>query len=356
MKKEWKRWTGFWVFLVLILLLSACQAEQAGSSEGGETEAAAGEQITLKFSHFWPPHHFVQTEVFEPFVDEMGQLSDGRVTIDIYPASALGEPGAQYDMAVTGVADITVGVHSYTPGQFPLVSVMELPFISDSGEKGSEILWKLYEEFPELKEEHAQTKPLWLFTSSPGQLLTVGKPVESIDDLRGMRIRSPSPIMNKVIELAGATPVSMPMSDVYDAMQRGVVDGTFAPMPELLAFNLMDVTDYVTIGNFYMTTFFAVMNGQVWEGLTAEEQQKLEELGLSMARKGGKAFDQAAAEAREALADSDVEVYELSEEDVAEWKSQLESIIQDWIEEMNSKGLPGQEIYDRAVQLNSELN
>ncbi|MDQ0338800.1 TRAP-type C4-dicarboxylate transport system substrate-binding protein [Caldalkalibacillus uzonensis] len=356
MNTRLRRRLGLWLFMALILLMTACQTEQAGSSEGGKTEAATGEQITLKFSHFWPPQHFVQTGVFEPFVEKMSNLSGGRVSVDIYPASALGEPGAQYDMAMTGVADIAVSVHSYTPGQFPLVSVMELPFISDSGEKGSEILWKLYEEFPELQDEHAQTKPLWLFTSSPGQLLTVGKPVQSIDDLRGMRIRSPSPIMNKVIELAGATPVSMPMSDVYDAMQRGVVDGTFAPMPELLAFNLMDVTDYVTIGNFYMTTFFAVMNEQVWEGLTEEEQQKLEELGLSMARKGGQAFDDAAREAREALADSDVEVYELSEGEIAEWMSQLESVIEGWIEEMNSKSLPGHEIYDRAVRLNSELN
>ncbi|MDQ0341026.1 TRAP-type C4-dicarboxylate transport system substrate-binding protein [Caldalkalibacillus uzonensis] len=344
--------------LVTLLMLTACgsdtTADETNSEEPNQSE---GETYNLSVSHHLPSHHPIQTEVLEPFLAELEAGTDGRITGDIYAANSLGDPSAHYELAVTGVADISLTVHGFTPGVFPLVQVIEFPFFTKSAEKGSEIIWRLYEEFPELQEEHADTTPLWLFTAEPAQILSASKPIKTLEDMKGLRVRSPSPLANKIIEALGATPVSMPMGDVYEALARGTIDAAMAPFSTAHDYNFHEVIDYITVGYFSMTPFFSVMNTDLYESLSDHDRELIDGLtGLKMAQHAGATFDKAGERGKQTAQEKGVELIELDEDQLALWQEALEPVIEEWINEMEHAGLPGQAIYDRAVELSEELN
>ncbi|WP_245918016.1 hypothetical protein [Alteribacillus bidgolensis] len=136
---------------------------------------------------------------------------------------------------------------------------------------------------------------------------------------------------------------------------RGVVDGTVGPIHTLLDFSLQEVIDYVTVGDFYMTTFFGVMNQNSWDSISEDNQEALDAIkGEHMVQVAGEVIDDRSAEAVEAAGEAGAEFYELSNEEREEWEQYMQPAIESWIEDKEEKGLPGQEIYDRAVELSNE--
>lgn len=338
-----------------LLLLSACGGGESKTNKKDDTkdvqEAATYE---WDFSHFFPPTHFMEEEI-QSLKQELAEVTEDRLQITSYPGASLAAPDEQFDAAATGSVDFALSVHGYTPNQFPLTSVMELPFMSSSAVEGSKNLWELFQEFDEFKAEYAGTIPLWLYTTDPGQLFTVGKQVKSIEDLQGMRIRSPSPETSEWLEALGATPVSMPMNENFEALERGVVDGTIAPWEAVKTWGLDEVIDYATVGNFYATTMFVVMNEDIWNELSKEDQSTIQALtGEEMAIRTGEIFDQYGKEAIEQAKGKGVEVYELSEEELKEWGNFINPTVEKWIDKVEKKGLPGQQLYDRALELSGK--
>ncbi|WP_138417632.1 TRAP transporter substrate-binding protein [Aquibacillus sediminis] len=330
---------------VLVMLLGACTGKSS----------ASGTEEDLVFSHAFPANHIFETNVVQQFKSETEEATDGTVMITSFPGNQLADTDGHYEAAVTGISDMGFSVHSYTPNQFPLTSVMELPFISDKAVDGSKILWQLYQEFPALQEEHGDVVPLWLSTSEAGQLFTVGKQVKTPEDLQGMQIRSPSQEANRWLEELGATPVSMPMNDVYEALERGVVDGTVAPPHTLLDYSLQEVIDYVTVGNFYMTTFYGVMSESAYESMNHTNQNALDQIrGEYMSSLYGEVVDERSKEAVQAAEEAGAEFYEISEEELDVWEEKMAPATESWIEDKESKGLPGQKVYDRAIELSNQ--
>lgn len=341
----------FFLLLVLIgmFFLIAC-----GEGDTDGDVSASGEEYAFVFSHFFPPTHFMEDEI-QGLSAELEELTNGRIKITSYPGASLAAPDGHFDAAATGSVDLALSVHGYTPNQFPLTSVMELPFMAKTAVEGSENLWQLYNEFDEFDDEYAGTEPLWLYTTDPGQLYTVGKQVKTIEDLQGMRIRSPSPETSEWLTALGATPVSMPMNENFEALERGVVDGTIAPWEAVKTWGLDEVIDYATVGNFYSTTMFVVMNKDIWNDMSEEDQAVIKDLtGEKMAIKTGEIFDEYGQMAIEDAKEKGVEVYELTEDELADWNEYINPTIENWIHNAEDKGLPGQKVYDRAVELRGE--
>lgn len=335
----------------MVFTLAAC-----GSSDdtNAETNGSgnSSENTELIASHFLPDKHPIQSNILDVFLNELEDKSDGRITHDMYSAGALGEPNAQYDMAVTGTADIALSVHGFTPGRFPLVSIVELPFIAETAGESTELLWTLYEEFDEFKVEHDDTTPLWLFTVDPAQLLSANKKIEKPEDLKGLRVRSPSPLANEIIETLGATPVSMPMGEVYDSLQKGVVDVALAPISEAKDYNLHEVIDYVTYGNFSVTPFFTVMNSDTFASFSEDDQQLIKDIsGEKMVNVAAESAIAASAEGRELAEENGVEIFDLSDDVLKEWEEALQPVYDNWIDDMESQGYPGKEIFERMEEL-----
>ena len=314
-------------------------------------EAPAG-PVELKMSHFMSEKHPMHAKLMAPFAEEVEQATEGRVKITIYSGGALGKPPDQYDSAVTGVTDIAFGLHGYTAGKFPLTSVLELPNLVTSAAVGSHVLWELYEKFPEIAAEHPGVKVLALWTHDTGQVMTTEKPIRTLDDFKGLTIRAPTSSHVSMVEAWGATAVDMPISQLFDNLEKGVVDGSVVPYSAVKSFNLGDVVKYITVGDFYVCTMFLVINLDSWNKISGKDQKIIEGLiGSIMSETAGAAYDAAAKVGLEAAQEAGIDIYTLPADELANWKQALAPLHQQWIDAMEAKGLPGQAIYDEAVRL-----
>lgn len=333
------KWLVMMMSLV-VLVLAAC-----GENSGGDEEA------TISFSHFWPSHHIVQQEVIEKMKTDLADSTDGNITLEIYPSGQLGNPDEQYNLAANGTADISLAVHGYTPGKFPLTGVSDLPFMSASSEEGSEIIWQLYDEFDELKDEHSGVTPLWLFAGEPNQILSAKKEVKTIEDLKGMKVRSPSPLMSEMLEAVGAVPVSMPVNDIYESLNKGVIDAAMAGLSTINDMKLHEVVKFISLTNVSSSSMFVVMNTDVYEGLSDGNRDAVLEFAKNGAVLTGQALDRATQQGYDVAKENNITIFEPSVEELERWAQATKPVIDEWISEMEGKGLPGQEIYDRAIEL-----
>lgn len=320
------------------------------------TSAFAGKSVELKMSHFMSSKHIQHTDVMQPFAQKVEEETNGRVKITIYPGGALGRPPQQYESAERGMVDIAFGLHGYTPGKFPLTSVVELPFMVPSAKVGSLMLWDLYKKFPAIRAEHKDVKVLWLWTHDTGQILS-NKPIQKIEDLKGMKLRCPSATQKNLIEQLGATPVMMPISELYESLQKGVVEGTVIPASAIYDFKLDQVANNLTIGDFYVSTFFMAMNQDSWKKLSKKDQNIIQELiGREMALKAGRAYDKAGKMGLEVCKKANIQVYKLDKDQHKKWENNVSEVHKQWINEMENKGLPGEKIYKEAVKLSRKYS
>lgn len=155
-----------------------------------------------------------------------------------------------------------------------------------------------------------------------------------------------------MIESWGGTPVSMPAPEIYDAMQKGVIDGGLLPVAAIADFNLFDVVDYVTIGNFHTSLFYTVMNKDSWSKIPSENQEKIEAIsGVPMAQQAGEAFDFQREQAEQKAKEGGTEFITLSEDELQKYRDAATVVTEKWLADMEAKGIDGQKIYDETVKL-----
>lgn len=344
-----KKYLSIAFLLVTMMLMTACGSESSSSNESGE-----GKSYTFSLSHFWPSHHIVHTDVLEALQAELDEASDGRITLDLFPLNQLGNADEQYNLAVDGSADIALSVHGYTPGKFPLTSVGDLPFVAESSEEGSKIMQQLYEEFPEIQQEHADVTPLWLFGGEQVQILSAKKPINTLEDLKGLKVRSPNPLMSEVLQALGAVPISMPMNDVYESLNKGVIDVALAGFSAVNDMKLYEVTEHITVTNLAASSLFVVMNTNAYNSLADSDREILLNAIKDKHIETGQALDRASQDGIDKANEVGITITELSEDELNRWKEAVQPVVEKWIQDMEAQGLPGQAVYDRAIELSSQ--
>ncbi len=338
--------------LILLVFVSACS-----KSSGGDEAASDTKSITFKMGHMNSPDHVQDSKAMKPFSEEVEKLTDGRVKFQIYPGGALGGPKDTLDNITTGIMDAGWGLHGYNAGKFPTHSVLQLPFLANgTGEELSVVAQKLYDTFPEIQKEYDDLKLLWVHAADPYAIITKGKAVRSFEDVKGLKLRTPSVEAGEMIKSWGATPVSLPAPEIYDALQKGVIDGGVLPVAAIKDFNLTDLVDYVTLGNFNTSIFYVAMNKDSWNKISPEDQKLIEDelLGEPMAKMAGAAFDYQKGLAETEAKDAGVEFISLEESELQKFKDNSEGVKETWLSDMKEKGVDGQKIYDETVKLIEE--
>ncbi len=244
----------------------------------------ASQATELKLAHFMSPNHPYHDQVFNWLGTRLDTATNGDLTIRVFPGGELGTgPVEQFNRAVDGVADITFAIPGYTAAQFPKSLLMELPGVLSDDAKGPA---GFQNAFDLIKDEYRRVKVLGLWNISRAVLFTTDKPVRSLTDLDGLKIRVGSKGSADLVEAWGATPVFLPVTEMYTALQTGVVDGTMIDPSAALAFKLTEVTDYMTVGmDSVLTTFMLVMNRDSYESLSASQRAALDrEVGLPLSQ------------------------------------------------------------------------
>lgn len=292
----------------------------------------------------------------------VGEVTKGRVKIITFHSNTLCPTEAIWSSVVTGVAGMGQAITGNFPGQFPLTDVITLPFTGGTGELNGRVVWRLYEEFPALQAEYKDVHLMGLFATEAYPLATTKKPVRTLEDLKGLKIRAPGGPPTDMTKALGAVSVPMPMPDVYLALQKGVLDGMWYSHESVLGFKMYEVTKYTTAVPSFAIVFWEVMNKDTWNSFPADIQEQLNSVsGEQIAiHYGSKAFDAMKTSLYSMLKEKDIkwpdEAITLSPEELQRWvEAGGQPVWNAWVEKNKGKG-PTQEIINRAIAIAAELS
>jgi TRAP-type C4-dicarboxylate transport system substrate-binding protein len=210
-------------------------------------------------------------------------------------------------MVMDGIADMAWGLHGYTPGTFPLSGMVELPFHSTNAEKNSIAYWKVFKEFLEPAGMHPGVHTLTVHTQPPGQLFNSVRPIKTGADFAGLKIRSTNSAVAGSLEALGAIPVGIPVTEMREALEKGIVDGATLTDEALYNFKVNQFVKYEmdVPGGLYNSSMFLVINPVTWGKISPEDQAAITAIsGAVLAGKLGKVWqDEQDASVKKAKAD-----------------------------------------------------
>jgi TRAP-type transport system periplasmic protein len=312
--------------VVTLLMMGAFSVARAGTTQ-------------LTYSIFFPSTHG-QAKAGESWAQEIEKRTNGQVKINVLAGGTLTPADQCFDGVVKGISDIGMSVFAYTRGRFPMIEVLDLPMGYPNGRVATRVANEFYKKFKPMELEGV--KLLYIHAHGPG-LLHTKVPVATIEQLKGMKIRSTG-LSAKIVEALGAVPVAMPQGQTYESLQKGVVEGTFAPMETLKGWKQAEVvkstTDCSAIG--YTTAMFVVMNLKKWNALPADVRKVMEEVSSQWIDVHGKAWDQLDQEGREYSLSLGNKILSLSADENARWQKSVRPIIEEYIKDVAAKGLPAQ--------------
>lgn len=319
----------------------------AAAALSGITTAPQAQEIRL--STFVPPVHVIYREILTPWAADVAKATNGEVKVTLYPSMQLGgKPPELFRQAKDGVVDAVFTLPGYTSPAFPRTQMIELPGLKPDGVAATHMMWDLLD--PYLLPEYEGTYVIALWGAEDAGLMTRAKPIRSLDDLKGMRMRAPSAAQAKQLEVMGAVPIAMPITEVYQSLERGVVDGAMLPFSTIVDFRLGEVAKTYTIPGplFGRSSFLVAMNRKKYDGLSPASRAAIDRLsGRGLSIKATEVYLTRSAQGLESVRGKG-EVIPLSAAEQQRIGAVLRPIITDWIKDSEAKGIPARDMLRKA--------
>ena len=308
--------------------------------------ALAQAAVTLKVHHFLPPGSTTHAKMIVPWCAKIEAESNGRLKCQIFPSMQLGGTAPQlYDQVRDGVADIVWTLPGYNAGRFPSMEVFELPFMITDAHSASRAAWQFYEKHG--RNEFREVRPLAVHVHDAGYLHTRERPVRVLEDFRGMKLRAPTRQTNKLLAALGATPVSMPVTALADAMSKGVLDGAMVPWEVVPAVKVQEVARFHTetdpnVPALYTAVFLFAMNPKTYAALPDDLQAVIDRnSGLDLSSQVGRLWDEQTAPARKLATDRGNTVIVVPAAELVRWQRAAQPVAIEWVSDMKRRQIDG---------------
>lgn len=238
--------------------------------------AGAAHAQELRYANWAAPMHTITASQIDPMAEALSAGTGGAVTLRAYHGGELGAgPQDQFVRVVQGTADLGWGLPGYTSSQFPLTMMLEAPGALPLDEPVHAAFSRAADA---VEGEFPMTEVLSFWGSEPNILMMRDREIHAPGDLAGLKIRVAGAIAADAVAALGATPVQIPMTQVYNGLQTGLIDGLVSGGSVLQDFRLDEVVGSITTGpNFGRLTFFTVMNKAAHDRLPQDAQAVLEE-------------------------------------------------------------------------------
>ncbi|UUZ67790.1 TRAP transporter substrate-binding protein [Polaromonas sp. P2-4] len=316
----------------------------------------AQQVVTLKFHTFMSPQSNVWLSMHKPWMEKVEKESGGRIKFEGYPAMQLGGTPVQlYDQVKDGVVDVVWTLPGNTAGRFPRIEVFELPFMMSNAEATSKAYWEYVQTMA--ADEFKDTQVLALHVHGPGVIHTVDKPVKSIADMRGLKLRAPTRQVTKLMGVLGATPVGMPLPQIPDALSKGTINGCVIPWEVVPAVKVSELTKFHAEfdpagGSLYTTTFVMAMNKAKYNSLAPDLKKVIDNnSGVATSAWLGRVQQGNDALGRKTASDRGNTIYTVSAAEAQEFRRKSRAVEVEWVEDMNKKGFDGKKLLDTARSL-----
>ena len=318
--------------------------------------ASQAQTVTLKVHHFLPAASAAQTTFIKPWCDKIAAESGDKMKCQIYPSMQLGgTPPQLFDQVKDGVADVVWVLPGYTAGRFPLSEVFELPFMMQNPEGTSKALWDFVQTNPAVAAEFKDVKLIALHVHGDGVFHMTGKPIKTLADLKGTKLRAPTRQTSKLLAALGATPVAMPVPQVSEALSKSVIDGALVPYEVVPSVKIQELAKFHSETDpaepaIYTSTFVFAMNKAKYDSLSPDLKKVIDNnSGQALSGAVGKAFlaaDGLGKKLTEKNAHNTIPSAELQA-----WKKIGEQVTSAWVTEVSAKGANGKQLLDNARAL-----
>lgn len=344
--------------IAVMALLTLLTFTLTGCGDKKETQQPANapqQVITLKMADIFPVTHVYANDVAKFFIKRVEELTKGKVKIEYYPSEQLGKQKDLLNLTSQGVADIGYMAPTVLAGQLPLNTVMALPNFTSSLD-GSKIYMKLANGVLADEFKKYGVKPLYTFTTPQYDVCTVKKEIKKPEDLKGLKLRTPGGIYDRIAQAYEVTPVVIPTTEVYEGTQRGVVDGFFMNYVTMNSYKLNELVKYTTQGaKFGAFPIVECINEKTFEKLPDDVKKAIIQAGVETSLHAGEVNDREAAKLGEEFEKKGLKIYRLTPEEEILWKEPIKNISQVWIEDMEKKGLPGKKVYEEFDKVCKEV-
>jgi len=234
-----------------------------------------------------------------------------------------------------------------------------LPFTS--AKQASGILWQLYQKYPSIRDEFRDNHVLLMWASNPYFLATTNKPVKTLDDIKGLKVRVTTGLPAEIMSALGAIPLNVAMPDIYLYLQKGVIDGITTSWESLLSFRHYEMVKYYSYIPLFTVYFSQAINNSVWNSLPADVKEQVNSVsGLKGSLFWGEnMFDTAVVAGQDEVKKQGIEMveYTMSKREHVRWSEVARPLWDDWVREMTEAGYPeAREILDTTLELIKTYN
>ncbi|MSP96812.1 MAG: TRAP transporter substrate-binding protein [Betaproteobacteria bacterium] len=323
---------------------------------GFSAHAPSQDKIELKVTTFVPPTHGFVVDVLEPWVKDLEKRTGGKLSGRVFAGnSPFGKTENQADQVKQGVTDVGWGLNGIPRGRLPRSSIMEFPFVADSANAASKAMWAMLPGM--IADDYKGFKVLALHCHNPGLFHTRDKKLDSIFDVKGLRMRAPNPPTQALLQHLGAAPVGMPPGQVYESLEKGVIDGAVFPWDAIKGFRLETLLKNHLDARVYTSCFHIVMNEAKYAALPADARKAVDDTsGPALVNKFGEwwnKWDQAGLEAVKARNNAIVSV---SNDTREKWRVQLKPVIDQELAALEKSGIANaRQIYDEMLKQVAKL-
>lgn len=307
---------------------------------GGGMAAA---ETVLTISSWAPPNHLMTRTVTQGWAADVEKATQGRVKFRMLAKHPSSPPGA-FDAVRDALVDVSFTGPNYTPARHVVTMLPELPGGGATSLINSVAFNRIYWKHLHKAGEFNGVKLLSIFTHGPGHMFNTKRPINTLADLRGLKIRTGGGIAEKTAQALDLSSLVKPAPDSYELLSTGIADGVFFPLESVPGFKLESVVKYGTLfpGGFYSVTFAFIMNEAAWNKLAKADQDIVMSVsGEALARRAGAAWDAADRAAEETMRKAGVQISDASPALVADIRKRAESIERDWIKSVGAKGIDG---------------
>jgi len=303
--------------------------------------ASAQQPIVIKYSSYHPQTIWFTSKGVNPWIAEVERVTQGRVRIETLPKT-VGTPAAAFDVARDGLADMTIVITGYTPGRFPLAEMGELPFGGDDASNMSPAFDRVYRKHFGKADEFKGVEILSIFTISPGHIFTAKRPVRTMEDIKGLKLRSPGATATRALTLMGAVPILKSFTEAYELLSTGVIDGSLLLKETVQSGNAIDLLRYGTLvpGGVFNAVLAIAFNADKWKSISEADRKAIMSIsGEKFARHIGQAYAEADRTAMAAMAQAKFVVEPASPALFQGLKTALAPLETEWIERARKKGI-----------------
>jgi C4-dicarboxylate-binding protein DctP len=295
----------------------------------GVAASAGAAEFTMRISHQVPTAHHMHKALLL-FAEDVKQRTKGGVEVQLFPSETLAKAGANYPGVARGSFEAAMSVNFQWGTTIPEMNAPALPFLFTELERIKKFPTSEARKFlDELLARKGVRSVSWLYITRQSIFTSKKKPILTLADFQGLKIRGLNTLTDQALVAVGAAPSSMPGSEVYQGLESGLLDAGLTDLSAAYSRRYYEVQKYGTVLPYFTVYFHMYANPKWWESLKPEYRTAIEQAAAKNEQDVIEITEQTAAAAVGQLKEKGMEITLLPPEKVAEWKAKMQQPVID---------------------------